>query len=145
MGAPHPPQPPGAAHRDHEGVPGGGEDLGALVPAVAPTQLGQESLRLDLRDRCWGSCGGCTPTLSPPVPEHRQRDPWNPPTQVQACIGAGDEEEVRKAVPVSFAAPGGFGAVTQSVTEGGWGWPHRGAGTVPVSSAPGREQPRRAA
>lgn len=53
----------------------------------------------------------------PPVPEHRQRDPWNPPTQVQACIGAGDEEEVRKAVPAPFAAPGGLGAVTQSVTE----------------------------
>lgn len=66
MGAPRPPQPPGAAHRDHEGVPGGGEDLGALVPAVAPAQLGQEPLWLDLQDRCWGSCGGCTPTLSPP-------------------------------------------------------------------------------
>lgn len=67
-----------AAHRDHEGVPGGGEDLGTLVPVVVPLQLGQELLRLDLWDRChlralggryqgWGH-GGCAPTLTHPCP-----------------------------------------------------------------------------
>ncbi|XP_039941793.1 ubiquitin-conjugating enzyme E2 T isoform X2 [Hirundo rustica] len=37
-----------AAHRDHEGVPGCGEDLSTLVPTVVPLQLRQEVLRLDL-------------------------------------------------------------------------------------------------
>lgn len=52
VGAPQPTRSLPAAHHDHEGVPGGGEDLGTLIPAVVPPQLGQKELRLDLRDRC---------------------------------------------------------------------------------------------
>lgn len=52
----HPPAKPTrslpAAHRDHERVPGSGEDLRTLVPTVVTSQLGQEELRLDLRDGC---------------------------------------------------------------------------------------------
>lgn len=41
-----------AAHRDHESVPGCGEDLSTLVPTIVPLQLRQEVLRLDLWNWC---------------------------------------------------------------------------------------------
>lgn len=80
-------QPLLAAHRDHESVPGPGEDLSSLIPLVAAPQLSQEHLWLHLQ--------------------------------------SGARAELGARLPVPGAVPG--------------------AGPVPSSSAPGREQPPAAA